>query len=538
MNRRLCILLGLFTIHSASWADLDSANDALVRGDYDTAIKEFSRLAEAGDDQAQAHLGYMYYAGQGVQQNYAEALKWNRRAAAQGNRDAQYNLAVAHAFGEGVNQDFTEAAIWYRRAARQGHILSQYSLGVSYLNGQGVPRDSEEAVRWFRKAADQHNVRAQVHLGDVYHSGEDLQRNFVAAAKWYRQAADSGDATAQYKLGLMYRSGEGVEQDQAQAERWLQLAADQEHTAAQNEMVALEQPTAAVTITDDDDLQQATAKTDVTTALMTITDDGSEQATAMADITTDSMRTVATDKQKYDGLLVILFNKIFGGEPLEEDASTIPALTDTQENIEQTPDTESVEPDEISTGTEPGQLAGIENLDEVMEPEEDFIATAAAELPQSSDANQPDNKMQSAFEDADVDAGQMAFDKGDYAEALGNFKPLAEGGNEDAQVYLGLMYYVGKGVKQDFKQAYAWYLKAAEQDHIEAQYRIGNMHLIGEGTEQDYYLAEKWYGKAAAQGHIVAEHNLRNIRKTVPKLESHTDDVSEGFETIFNDDEH
>jgi len=161
---------------------------------------------------------------------------------------------------------------------------------------------------------------------------------------------------------------------------------------------------------------------------------------------------------------------------MERDASTIPALTDTRENIEQTPDTESVEPDEISTGTDPGQLAGIENLDEVMEPEDEFVATAPEELPQSSDANQPDNKVQSTFEDADLNAGRIAFDRGDYAQALGNFEPLAEDGSEDAQVYLGLMYYVGKGVEQDFKQAYAWYLKAAEQDHIEAQYRIGNMH--------------------------------------------------------------
>lgn len=229
--------------------DIYSASAALSNGDYETAVKEFTQLAEAGDDRAQAHLGYLYYAGEGVEQSYEKAIEWYRKAATRGNRDAQYNLAVSHAFGEGTRQDLTEAAVWYRRAAEQGHIVSQYSLAISYAYGEGVPQDPREAARWFKMAAEQGYASAQVHLGSMYHIGEGVKQDYKEAARWYRMAADRGDTTAQYNLGRMYRSGRGVEQDYAQAKRWFRLSADQGYAAARNELSSLERGGAATTAT-------------------------------------------------------------------------------------------------------------------------------------------------------------------------------------------------------------------------------------------------------------------------------------------------
>jgi TPR repeat protein len=245
MTRFLSITLLSFCIILPVYADIYSASNALSRGDYDTAVKEFTKLAEKGDANAQANLGYMYYAGEGVPQDYEKAVYWYRKAATQGNKDAQYNLAVSYAFGEGVKQDLTEAAIWYRRAGEQGHIVSQYSLGISYAYGEGVPQDQKEAARWFKKAADQGYARAQVHMGSMYHTGEGVKQDYSEAVRWYRLAADRGDATAQYNLGAMYRSGKGVEQNYAQAKRWFRQSADQGYAAAQNELASLERSAAA-----------------------------------------------------------------------------------------------------------------------------------------------------------------------------------------------------------------------------------------------------------------------------------------------------
>ena len=245
MLRVLSVALLSFLYVNSANADLYSASNALSRGDYETAITEFTRLAEKGDDKAQANLGYMHYAGEGVTQDYKQAVYWYRMAAVQGNKDAQYNLAVSYAFGEGVEQDLTEAAIWYRRAGEQGHVVSQYSLGISYAYGEGVPQDQKEAARWFNKAADQGYSRAQVHLGSMYHTGEGVEQDYAEAVRWYRMAADRGDATAQYNLGAMYRSGKGVEQNYAQAKRWYRQSADQGYAAAQNELASLERSAGA-----------------------------------------------------------------------------------------------------------------------------------------------------------------------------------------------------------------------------------------------------------------------------------------------------
>ena len=87
----------------------DDADNALERGDFDTAAKIFKELAEQGDPDAQTNLGFMYENGQGVLQDYAEAVKWYRLAAEQGDVVAQYNLGFMYEMGKGVPQDYAEA---------------------------------------------------------------------------------------------------------------------------------------------------------------------------------------------------------------------------------------------------------------------------------------------------------------------------------------------------------------------------------------------------------------------------------------------
>ena len=219
---------------------MNAANDALARGDHATAAAEFQKLAEQGDKKAQAHLGYMYYVGEGVGQDYVQAVKWYKKAAILGDKDSQYNLAVAYAFGEGAKQDYKEAFHWYRRAAEQNHIVAQYSIGISYAYGEGIAQNPELAAEWFTKSAEQGYERAQILLGSLYHTGEGVEKDYKKAAFWYRKAADRGNSAAQYNLGTLYRAGQGVKQDYNQAVRWFRLSADQGYAAAQNELASME----------------------------------------------------------------------------------------------------------------------------------------------------------------------------------------------------------------------------------------------------------------------------------------------------------
>ncbi len=73
------------------------------------------------------------------------------------------------------------------------------------------------------------------------------------------------------------------------------------------------------------------------------------------------------------------------------------------------------------------------------------------------------------------DEGVAAHQRGDYATAFREFRPLADKGNAKAQFMIGLIYlyhYKGQGVPQDYVQAHMWFNLAASR------------HPPGEGRDQ------------------------------------------------------
>ena len=57
---------------------------------------------------------------------------------------------------------------------------------------------------------------------------------------------------------------------------------------------------------------------------------------------------------------------------------------------------------------------------------------------------------------ADFQKGLKAYQQGDYATALKEWKPLAEQGHAKAQAALSLMCIVGEGTVQDYVYAHMW----------------------------------------------------------------------------------
>lgn len=94
------------------------------------------------------------------------------------------------------------------------------------------------------------------------------------------------------------------------------------------------------------------------------------------------------------------------------------------------------------------------------------------------------------------------------AADLEKLETQAAQGDAEAQVSLGLMYLIGKGVNQDYRMARQWYEKAAAQGHTSAQVYLGNMYHHGQGVPQDYAVARGWYEQAAAQGFGGAQYLL------------------------------
>lgn len=104
--------------------------------------------------------------------------------------------------------------------------------------------------------------------------------------------------------------------------------------------------------------------------------------------------------------------------------------------------------------------------------------------------------------------GATAYNNKNYALAYKEILPLAKGGNTDAEHLLGLMYYMGRGVPQDYKQALTWHRKAATKGKADAQYVVGAMYYTGNAVIQDHKEAVTWFRKAAEQGHADAQQVL------------------------------
>ena len=107
-----------------------------------------------------------------------------------------------------------------------------------------------------------------------------------------------------------------------------------------------------------------------------------------------------------------------------------------------------------------------------------------------------------------ADAAYHAYQEGRYPAALRLARPLADEGNAGAQSILGLLYYRGQGVQQDFATAATWLRKAADQDDATAQFHLGVMFFQGQGVPQDKTEAMKWFRRAADLGDAQAQYNL------------------------------
>jgi TPR repeat protein len=82
-------------------------------------------------------------------------------------------------------------------------------------------------------------------------------------------------------------------------------------------------------------------------------------------------------------------------------------------------------------------------------------------------------------------------------KAVKLFKRAVELGDVAAMVYLGVAYYLGRGVKLDWKKAKQLHRMAADRGCAVGQKNVGT---ICEDKEGDISEARKWYALSAAQG--------------------------------------
>ena len=150
-----------------------------------------------------------------------------------------------------------------------------------------------------------------------------------------------------------------------------------------------------------------------------------------------------------------------------------------------------------------------------------------------------------------VKAGIDAWQRADYASAVAIWRPLAEGGDADAQFNLGQAYRLGRGVQLDLSAARVWFERAARKGHVDAETTLGLLTFQngdrvtglkwlkaaadqgepramlvygtalfnGDSIPQDRLLAYAYVSRAAAQGLDVAKETLTQLDQLMPVAE-------------------
>ena len=83
----------------------------------------------------------------------------------------------------------------------------------------------------------------------------------------------------------------------------------------------------------------------------------------------------------------------------------------------------------------------------------------------------------------------------------------SEEGNPDAKFYLGSLYYIGRGLKQDYSKAIELFKEASERGNIAATFNLGVIYAKGRGVEIDEKRAFEYYKTAAFAGLPQAQFN-------------------------------
>ena len=437
--RALACLAALALAAGAAAADseFEAAVIAYEAGDYAAAHQAWLALASRGDPAAERNIGHLYRNGLGVAQDFAKAAEWYRRAAEKGLARAQANLGNMYLRGQDVPQDAVEATAWFERAARQGHVISQYNLGLLYETGLGVAADEALALGWYHLAAKAGHRRS-------------LERLSVLVARGVRPA--------EVEEGVVSRDD-------------MQGGATEEPPEGDRETVgAAEAPASPV--------EWATPAPGPAPG-PTPGPTTDEEESAAGDAAVEWMPVVEEQV-----------------EDRAEIATTAEAGPKADEELTSHADTLAAPPVEWFSGPirpeadDTLATPPVEWFSDPIRPE----AAAAAPAPRSAPQAAPDDRFARLSDEDRLATGLDAYRDRDYAEAVTAWRPLAEGGDADAQFYLGGLYYEGAGVPDDVGLAFFWWSLAAEGGHAKADElrELAERELSGEDRDAILRRAETW----------------------------------------------
>jgi len=162
----------------------------------------------------------------------SEMVGYYQHVASTGNVNAM--IAVGHAQLHGLNgiePDEVAAREMFEAAADIGGAPAAHAnLAFMHLKGMGgLPMDNKSAFSHYQKAAKMGDESGKNGLGYCYLNGIGVERNPEVAFNYFTSAANGGYDEAMYNLGVMYTQGLGTQQNLQQALAMFLKAAQKGH---------------------------------------------------------------------------------------------------------------------------------------------------------------------------------------------------------------------------------------------------------------------------------------------------------------------
>lgn len=357
--------------------------------------------------------------------------------------------SVTYALGPESAADLDAELQAAETAAARGDVTAEVNLGIMYGSGRGVARNPARALYYLRLAAAQGSADGEVDLGVMHEAANGVSRDEAQALHYYQLAAAQNNPTGQVDLGRMYLFAYGTAQDYPSAVHYFRLAIAQGNPAGEWNL-----------------------------GYMYARGLGVPQSYALA---LQHYELAAAFGDPW-GLLSVGYMYARGyGVP--QDYAT--ARDYFQHAAAQ--DDGSVDL-ELGYAYEFG-LAGV--------PKDYALAKHYYQL--AVGAGDTVDRSATIAEDCIGRMYENAQPFPNYGAALYYYRIGAMQGDSLAETDLGRMYYLGRGVPQDYPSAMRWYQLAAAAGDGYAEKEIGDMYYYGRGVPQDYGYALRYYHLSAAQ---------------------------------------
>ena len=215
--------------------------DCFARGvagkvDMQKAFTSYRLAAAQNYSEAQFNVAMCYLDGKGVDKNLLSAFEYFTQAAKNGFKIAKYHLGRCYEYGLGTNIEYTKALAYYADVAIEvseaqkgqarlkeigkwwalavnNDAQAQYNVGICYFDGNGVKKDLIEAYNWFSKSAGGQNADGIVAVADCHFYGYGISKDIPSAVATFKKMAQQKHRYAQFRLGSCYEQGIVVEQN-------------------------------------------------------------------------------------------------------------------------------------------------------------------------------------------------------------------------------------------------------------------------------------------------------------------------------------